>query len=196
MNMLRRFLIYVRQERARKGWKFFAMWGALAVLAIGTGVVLDVFTPFGGWWNFLRAVVMIPLTVSLFAVLYGVAVKVGALMLQSDQDWVPFRLRFGPKTRRNYAIVLSAFLVLMVLTLRPSPVYTLVASLVVVFALLILSFTRKTLEEEKREAIGALDPRDDVIERRVADIRRARVDKKTEKESRKKKATESESTEK
>lgn len=159
MDYFRKFLTYLRKQYNTKGKGFFFVWGSILLVTTLSGILIDVFLPFGSGWNLVRTVVLIPLSVSLFAVGYGIGLFLH-YMKRTDPNWTPYRLRFSPMWRMRISAIVGAAAFLLVYASNESWFFTLFSSSVLSVGFALIAFMRQTTEERKREKLGIPDARD------------------------------------
>lgn len=145
----------------------------LAVLIIA-GFLADIFLPFGGttlgmWSNVIRAVfIVLPTGVIGFWLAYMVSLSLHYGKMETDKDWVPFRLRYSLSWRRSMAAVVAAVLVVGIWAIGQHPGYSLWASIILMSVGGLLAFIRPTKFEMDMEEQGIPDPRDRKFRERMA----------------------------
>ncbi len=159
MDYFRKFLTFLRKGLNTRGRKYFYLWGAVLGVALLASVLVDVFVPFGAWWNLIRTVVLVPLSVSIFAVGYGIGLILHR-MRSTDPSWRPYRTRFSPLWRMRISAIVAALGFVVLYATRESAVFTLFSSALLALGLTLLAFMRRTSQELKREDLGIPDARD------------------------------------
>lgn len=159
MDYFRKFLTFLRKGYNTQGMKYFYLWGAVLLVALAASVLVDLFVPFGAWWNLIRTVILIPLAVSIFAVGYAISLILHR-MRSTDPEWKPYRTRFSPLWRMRIAAIVAALGLVLVYASGESPVFTLFSSSILAVGIALLAFIRRTSQELKREKLGIPDARD------------------------------------
>lgn len=159
MGYFRKFLTYLRKNYNTKGKGYFYLWGSILFASAIVATLVDAFLPFGAWWNLIRTVVLVPLSVSIFAVGYAIGLFLHYTK-RTDPKWVPYRLRFSPMWRLRISAIVGAAALLMVYASSESLFFTFFSSAVISVGLALVAFIRQTSEEMKRDKLGIPDARD------------------------------------
>lgn len=167
--MLRKFLVEIRKRLNADTKKFFVFLGSGVVLLTVIAVLMDIFLPFNGLYNVLRALLLIPLALGLFSLFYAVSILAHRYKVANDPHWVPYRLRFSPLWRRRIAIVIGALLLVVMYGNTNHAGYTFTSSLIAVAVIALLAFMRTTRDEMMREELEIPDSRDINYKKRLAD---------------------------
>jgi len=173
MDYFRKFLTFLRKGTNTQGRAYFYRWGAVALVAITGSILVDLFVPFGAWWNLIRTVILVPLSVSLFAVGYGISLILHR-MRSTDPNWQPYRTRFSPLWRMRISAIVGALALVMVYAAGESPVFTLLSSFLLAVGLALVAFMRRTSQELKREKLGIPDSRDVSYDSEVRKLQESR----------------------
>lgn len=200
--LFRKSLIRIRAEYNRNPRRLFAYsWGATLVCVLLT-LAADLFIPFGGAWNVIRTVILVPSCVSFFVAAYALSLFFHYSRKRSDPNWVPFRSRLSPMWRRRVAMVIGAIMLVLVYANGFRVGYTLISSITVSMVIALFAFIRTTREEANREEFNIPDARDTTYQRRAQEAeaareaaRRARIERRktgSKKVADKKKATSNE----
>ena len=174
MEYFRKFLTFLRKGFNTRGKKYFYLWGSILAVSLAASIVVDLIVPFGAWWNLIRTAVLVPLSVSIFAVGYAISLVLHR-MRSTDPEWRPYRTRFSPLWRMRISAILVAVGLVLVYAAGESPVFTLFSSVLLAVGLALLAFVRRTSQELKREKLGIPDARDvnyDSEVRRLQDSRK------------------------
>lgn len=174
MNYFRKFLTFLRKGQNTQGRKFFYLWGSILFLSVLAAVLVDLFLPFGAWWNLIRTLVLVPLSVSMFAVGYGIGLILHRIR-SKNPEWRPYRTRFSPLWRMRISAIAAAIGLVLVYASGDSPVFTIFSSFLLALGLGLLAFMRRTSQEMKRETLGIPDARDvsyDAEMRKLQDSRK------------------------
>lgn len=172
----RKFLIWIRdkQRADAKNLYFYCVAGFLAFGIIS--LLVDSFVPWDGWWTLIRSALLVPLTMFGFVGLYALSLDLSErkqLETQGREDqWVPFRLRYSPKWRRNISLIIGAVVVVIAYASEQFVGYTLASSLIAILALALIAFCRLTRTENKRAELKIFDPRDSMFEERMKQYER------------------------
>lgn len=159
MEYFRKFLTFLRKGFNTRGKKYFYLWGSILAVALAASILVDLFVPFGAWWNLIRTAVLVPLSVSIFAIGYAIGLTLHR-MRSTDPEWKPYRTRFSPLWRIRIAAIVAAIGLVLVYAAGESPVFTLFSSVLLAIGLALLAFVRRTSTELKREKLGIPDARD------------------------------------
>jgi len=181
MDYFRKFLTFLRKGQNTRGMGYFYSWGGLLLASVIAAVLVDLFVPFGAWWNLIRTAVLVPLSVSMFAVAYGIGLILHR-MRSTDPSWRPYRTRFSPLWRLRISAIVAALGLVLVYGSSESPVFTIFSSFLLAVGLGLLAFIRKTSQEIKRENLGIPDARDvsyDSEVRKLQDKRRRITEQRT-----------------
>lgn len=173
MDYFRKFLTFLRKGTNTKGMSYFYLWGSIALVATASSVFVDLFVPFGAWWNLIRTVILVPLSVSIFAVGYGISLILHR-MRSKDSSWRPYRTRFSPLWRMRISAILGALGLVLVYASNESPVFTLFSSVLLALGLALVAFMRRTSQELKREKLGIPDSRDVSYDSEVRKLQESR----------------------
>lgn len=178
MEYFRKFLTFLRKEYNTKGNKYFKTWGSVLLVSLIAGVLVDIFVPFGAWWNLIRTCILVPLATSIFAVGYAVSLSLHR-MKSADPEWKPYRTRFSPLWRIRISAIVGTVAFVLIYAAGESPVFTLFSSAMLAVGFALVAFMRKTAQEQKREALGIPDARDvsyDSELRRLQNRRKVAID--------------------
>jgi len=173
MDYFRKFLTFLRKGTNTQGRKYFYLWASVALVSVAASVLVDIFVPFGAWWNLIRTVILVPLSVSLFAVGYGISLILHR-MRSTDPSWQPYRTRFSPLWRMRISAIVAALGLVLVYASSESPVFTLFSSFLLAIGLALLAFMRRTSQELKREKLGIPDARDVSYDSEVRKLQESR----------------------
>lgn len=187
MEYFRKFLTFLRKEHNTKGNKYFKTWGSVLLVSLIAGVLVDIFVPFGAWWNLIRTCILVPLATSIFAVGYAISLNLHR-MRSTDPNWKPYRTRFSPLWRMRISAIVGTIAFVLIYAAGESPVFTLFSSLMLAVGLTLVAFMRKTAQEQKRENLGIPDARDvsyDSELRRLQTQRKAIMNQRAAKRSQK-----------
>lgn len=187
MEYFRKFLTFLRKGYNTKGKKYFQLWGSLLLVSLIAGVLVDIFVPFGAWWNLIRTAILVPLSVSIFAVGYAISLTLHR-MKSSDSSWRPYRTRFSPLWRIRISAIVGTIAFVLIYASGESPIFTLFSSAMLAVGIALVAFMRKTSQEQKRETLGIPDARDvsyDSELRRLQDNRRDIISKRAAKRAEK-----------
>lgn len=182
--MLRQALIRIRKEYNTNLKRLLQVAGGVFLLSAILGFVLDIYAPFTGFWNVLRSIVLIPLSSSIFVLGYTYATYLHRRKTLVDRDWVPYRMRFSQKWRRNISAIIAAVIFVLIYGTGFSIAYTLVSACFVALIFSLLVFMRATREEQTREKLGVPDTRDlqyDAYKRKLQEARAKVQDSKRKK---------------
>lgn len=192
MLFFRKALVRIKREYNTNRKKLFLYSALATVLFILLGTVADLFLPFNGVSNLARTLILIPTSISMFVLGYGLSLYGHYRQLENDPDWVPFRARLSPTWRRRTALIVGAFLILGIYANEQSTGYTPISSLITAVVIGLLAFIRTTKEEAKREEFNLPDERDVRYDQQMKKINAAREEairrKEMRKEEQKKKA--------
>ena len=137
-----------------------ALFLFIVLLVIG-GVCVDVFMPFNYWVNFLRAGIALIVGLTSYGYLLMYTEKRSNQKMSSDSEYKPLRRKFSYHERINISVVLwGIWTVLLLLCANHSPLFTLLSSMLIVFALSILSFMRAYRDEYLKSIYKIPDTRD------------------------------------
>lgn len=173
MEYFRKFLTFLRRGFNTRGKKYFYLWGSILVAALAASILVDLFVPFGAWWNLIRTAVLVPLSLSIFAIGYAIGLTLHR-MRSTDPEWKPYRTRFSPLWRIRIAAIVAAVGLVLVYAAGESPVFTLFSSVLLAIGLALLAFVRRTSTELKREKLGIPDARDVSYDSEVRRLQEAR----------------------
>lgn len=168
--MIRKLLLMIRKTSAKLDKKktIIAIAGTIALWIVG--VILDIFMPFGFWFNMIRAFICVSTALVSFSALYLYAIYREQQKQINNISYKPIRSRFTYKERVNLSILMWAVLfIILLFTATPMPAYTFLNSWVIVGILAILTFTRATKAEFIRGHYGLDDVRDFENEQAIED---------------------------
>ena len=179
---LRKALIWIKRQTNTNPKNLYLTYGAVfLILAIGS-LFIDYFLAFDGIFMILRALLLIPISASLFIIGYSISYRMHKNKVDSDPDWVSFRERFSPAWRQRIAIILGAVLIVIAYASQQRVGYTLIASTLIAIALGLIAFIRKTTKEKKRAELGIPDTRDIEYKKLVTEMEKEQAEiKKAEK---------------
>lgn len=179
--MLRKGLIRLRREYNTRLPRFLLVVGGVLVLSVTAGFLVDSFLPFSGWWNALRSLILIPLSLSLFSLGYVYSIYKHNKKMENDPHWVPYRSRFTLLWRRRIAAIIAAVLFVLVYGSGFSIFYTLISSVFVALGIALFAFIRPNREESLREELSIPDARDLRYDEHVKKLQAERARAKAEK---------------
>lgn len=167
--IFRRALVQFRKWANEDFKKNLLKFGSLFLVAVAAGILVDIFLPFGAWWNVLRSAILAPTALFGFISFYMIAVILSQRQVAGNPNWVTYRARWSPTWRRRIGIILGAVLFVMVYAVGFQPGYTLISSFIVMSFAAIFAFVRMTQKEIDRAELGAPDPRDHIARKAVSE---------------------------
>lgn len=185
----RKFLLWIKNQNKNNAKQFFGIVSAVFVISTFFAYFVDYSTPFFGLWMFVRAFILIPLSITMFLLLYSLALFLHKKMRERNPAWPTFRERFSPSWRNRISIIVGAFLLLVIYTSQEQVGYTFVSSLIMAIVIALFAFMRKTKEEKVRADLGIPDERDVEYSRLVKELEKDQEQQrriKTQKKSQKK----------
>lgn len=185
--MLRSTLIRIRREYNTNFKRLMQVAIGVFLLSLVAAFAIDYFLPFTGMWNVLRSLVLVPLAASIFALGYSYSIFLHRQRVATDPDWVPFRMRFSPRWRRNISAIIAAVIFVLIYGAGYSVAYTFLSSVFVALIFSLFVFMRSTHEEGVREKLGVPDTRDLQYDNYKKKLQEARAKAQAEKRSKKKK---------
>ncbi len=189
--LFRKFLSLLRREYNGYAKRYFLVAGAGLLLSALLSLLVDFLIPFEGFWNALRSLMLIPTTLSIFALGYGSALFLHERQVATNPEWVPFRKRFSPLWRRNISLIAGALIIIFVYALGQRPGYTLFSSAFVAIVIGLFAFMRTTREEALREELSLPDSRDTRFTQHEQALRQARQRAQEQRKGGKKKTSKS-----
>lgn len=181
----RKGLIWIKRQHTNNKTRLFLVSG-LAALVLGlVGVVIDIFLPWNQVAIFLRALFALPLGVALFVFVYSIVisrVEFRKENLEPGEEYLTLRERLSPSMRVRLSFIIGAVLFVLMFAVTESPAYTFMAASIMASVLGIFTFTRKTSQELRREAIGLPDSRDALYEAHMRERARSVTQTKRSKE--------------
>lgn len=156
----RKILIWIKKQTNTNDKKFYILSSAVFIVFASLSIVLDYFTAFSGIWMLLRALILIPITISLFLLGYGISYKIHKSQVRKNPDWVSIRERFSPTWRNRISIIIGAALIVIAYASQQKVGYTIVSSVILAIVIGLFAFMRKTTEEKRRQELGIADLRD------------------------------------
>lgn len=172
----RKFLIWIRdkQRMDSKNLYFFCVAGFAAIAIIS--LLVDSYVPWDGWWTLIRSALLVPLTGFGFIGLYALSLELSERKQleyrQNNERWVPYRLRYSPKWRRNVSLIIGAVVLVVVYASTTFVGYTIFSSTIAMLAIALIAFCRLTRTENKRAELKVTDPRDAMFEERMKQYER------------------------
>lgn len=187
--LFRKILVRLRKEYNTNKKNLFLYSSLASGLFVAVSLLVDAFVPFTTVWNLARTAVLVPTAASIFVLFYAIGLIQHYRLLESDQDWKPFRMRSSPTWRRRISAIAAAVGFIAVYANGYRVGYTLVSSLFVVLIIALFAYMRTTREESQREDFNIPDPRDTQYESFRKQMEESRyqksLQKKREKEERK-----------
>lgn len=177
----RRFLIWIKKQTNTNIKNFYFTYGGIFILSLGMSLALDYFTPFDGFWMILRTLTLVPLSVTIFILVYSWLYILHLKKVKKDPEWTSFRGRLSPAWRRRVGIITAAVLLVVVYSSQQIVGYTFVSSCVVAAVIGIFAFIRKTTSEQKRADLGIEDYRDVEYSSLIKKMEKEQSDKKDSK---------------
>lgn len=160
MELLRKFLVFLRKEYKDNPKNILIRMGAMTIVAAIACVLVDSFLPFNGYWNILRSALVGLLAVPMFAFGYLVSLYLHFEKVSEGDGWVPFRARLSSTWRLRVFAVFCAILFVMALNLTQNAVYTFSSGALAAALLAGIAFIRLSSSEAARESLGIPDARD------------------------------------
>lgn len=157
---LRKTLIWIKKKTNTDPKNFYILFGSIFFISALISVAVDYFTPFTGVAMIFRALLVIPLTISIFSLGYSLSYTLYKQRVKIDPEWVSFRERFSPTWRRRIGIIFGAILVVISYASQQVVGYTLISSAILASIIGIFAFIRKTSTEQRMEKLGLPDIRD------------------------------------
>lgn len=189
MELLRKFLIFLRKEYKEDGRRIFFRSSILVIVTSLTAIAVDALLPFDGYWNILRSALVGATAIPLFALFYLISLYLHFEKVAEGDGWVPFRARFSTAWRLRIFAILCAILFVVALNLSQNAVYTLTSGLLGAVLIAGIAFIRYSSSEAARDALGIPDARDVISlshkDNFFKDRETKREEKAAEKESRK-----------
>lgn len=156
----RKALIWIKKQNNTDQKRFLLITGAIFITSLILSLVVDYFTPFYGLWMFIRSIILIPLSLTIFTLSYSLSLYLHKRMIENNPEWVSFRARFSPTWRNRISIIIGAFLLLIIYVSQEKVGYTLVSSTIIAVVIALFAFMRKTKDEKIRSELGVPDERD------------------------------------
>lgn len=182
----RKALVRIRKEYNQNPKRLF-LYSGIAVLAFSLfGVLADFIFPFVLWGNIVRSLILIPTSISMFVLGYAISLFMHYAKLESNPEWLPYRLRFSPTWRRRISIIAAAVMFVGIYANGFRIGYTIIASIFVALTIALFAFMRTTRDESKREELNLPDSRDTRYEQQMKKLEKARLESVKQKELRKK----------
>lgn len=166
----RKILIIIKQQNKNNASQFLGITGAVFTTLLILSLLVDGYTPFFGVWMFVRAFILIPLSISIFVLGYSLSIYLGKLMKTRNPEWVPIRMRFSPTWRNRISIIIGAFLLLIMYTYPEQVGYTFVSSSLIAIVISLFVFMRKTKREKEMAELGIPDERDVSYQKLVEEL--------------------------
>lgn len=182
----RKALVRIRKEYNQNPKRLFLYSGLSILVCSLFGVLSDFVLPFVLWGNLIRSLILIPTAISMFTFGYGVSLFMHYAKLESDPNWMPYRLRFSPSWRRRMSLIAAALMFVGIYANGFRIGYTIIASVFVALTIALFAFMRTTREESRREELNLPDSRDTRYERQMKKLEKARLESVRQKELRKK----------
>lgn len=157
---MRKGLIRIRREYNTNRKNLFILFGGIFTVSLILSLVLDIFCSFTSVWNFIRSLILIPLSVSIFVLGYSASLYLHNNRMMEDPEWVPYRSRYSPKWRRYISMIIGSFLLVFMYANGYHVGYTLTASLFVAIIIALFAFMRLTRNEMLLEELEIPDARD------------------------------------
>lgn len=184
--MLRQSLIQIRKWYYKDFKKLAIVSSGLIALLSLISILVDTQLPFNGWANVVRALLLIPLTGTIFALGYAISIFMHNSKKNSGEGWVPYRLRFSPTWRKRIAAIAGAIIFVFIYGTGFHAGYTILNSCFVAMIIALLAFIRLTREEIIREELAIPDMRDVKYEHKRDTLKLAREEEEAEKKAKKK----------
>lgn len=175
MLLLRRALVRLRDEFDSDSRRLYLLTGLAALGFALITLLVDWLLPFGGLFNLLRSLLLVPTAVSIFSFAYGVSLYFHLQRLENDEEWIPYRARFSPAWRRRIAVIVGAVLIVLAQGGGPGVGYTLTAAIIGAVVIAVLAFIRTSKQEASREELGIPDSRDVIYDAQKRRIERDRA---------------------
>lgn len=175
---LRKFLIWIRDKHRQdpKNLYFYCTVGFLVFAIIS--VVVDTYVPWDGWWMMVRSAMLFPLIgfgfVGFYSLSLDLNVRKQKAARENEENWVPYRLRYSPKWRRNVSLIIGALMLVVMYAADYFVGYTIFASVLAIIAVGMVAFCRLTRAENRRAEQKVPDPRDSMFEERMKQYERAK----------------------
>lgn len=185
MLFFRKFLVRIKREYNTNSKRLFLYSILSSLLFVGIGLLVDAFVPFNSWGNLIRTLILIPTSLSLFILGYGISLYQHYKKIDTDPYWVPFRARLSPTWRRRAALIVAAVLLVGIYANSQTIGYTPVSSLFASIGIAMVAFIRTTKEESRREEFDIPDERDVRYDQQLKKIEASRAEAARRKQMRK-----------
>lgn len=193
--LFRKFLIKIRYQYNTNGKRLFGVMGAVLLLSIIAGVLVDIYLPFITWGNIVRSIILIPTSISLFVIGYAFSIFLHNVQMRRNPEWTPYRARFSPMWRRRIALILLAVLLVLAYASGFGVGYTFMSSFVLTCGMALWAFVRTTRQENAQEDFGIPDDRDFAYNQKMRELAKERAAKQEKKRKEKAGETTEESAE-
>ena len=160
--LLRKFLLYLRQQNAKFGIKRGYQLFALSILFTVVGIVCDVFfNPNNFWLNTIKLIISILIALSMFSggyILYIIQVT----YKNKETKYEDLRSKLSYQQRINVSILISIVFTILnfVFVKNGSILYTFMFAMLLVLYIVLLTFSRATHREYVQATFGLRDIRD------------------------------------
>ncbi len=160
MNLLRKLLMRLRDERSSNRKKSLIVLSVFVGMLSVISFLIDFLLPFGSWYMVIRSLLLVPTALSIFSLSYMISLDLHYIRQEHTEGWVPFRLRYSPTWRLRIAAIVFAVLIVFVYASKQAVGYTFFSSVVAASVLALLAFIRTTKQEAQRIKLGIPDSRD------------------------------------
>lgn len=160
--LLRKFLLYLRQQNAKFGIKRGYQLFALSIMFTVVGIVCDVFfNPNNFWLNTIKLIISILIALSMFSggyILYIIQV----IYKSKETKYEDLRSKLSYQQRINVSILISIIFTILnfVFVKNGSILYTFMFAMLLVLYIVLLTFSRATHKEYVQATFGLRDIRD------------------------------------
>lgn len=160
--LLRKFLLYLRQQNAKFGIKRGYQLFALSIMFVVVGIVCDLFfNPNNFWLNTIKLTISILIALSMFSsgyILYIIQVTYKS----RETKYEDLRSKLSYQQRINISILISIICTILnfVFVKNGSILYTFMFAMLLLLYIVLLTFSRATHKEYVQATFGMRDIRD------------------------------------
>jgi hypothetical protein len=172
----RKFLVWCRRQYNLNRKNTLIKLISAFVFFAASSIVVDIYLPFGSIWMYLRTLLLIPISVSIFIIFYFLSLYLHDRKVSTDENWVPYRMRFSPSWRRRISAIVGALIFVFIYATGFRPGYTLVSSILASIVIALFAFMRTTKSEATREELNIPDLRDIKYNERKAELEAERAE--------------------
>jgi len=183
----RKALVWIRSQYINREKDLFLYSAIATAVMFGLTLLADFLLTWDQWAVFVRAILAIPASISIFVLGYGLAMKYSEHRQRKNPEYKDWRMKLSPLMRQRVSIVIGAVLFVCMFAVVQRPGYTFVSSVIIAVIIGLFVFMRKTIQEINRSRIGLPDSRDAAFDSHLRQQAKIQAEKRANRKKNRKK---------